>query len=362
MFHSALSDRFFSKKPSLQEETPAEPLSPLAVVFNRTAAEANKAFPSKLHNLVLLMTTMEIPLYIAPAVAARLSKDIAKVKAAVKRENSYFDSDRNANVLGFADDSCPFAGALVKLVSLNGKMSEILSKTYTKEMRSILTLDHELGHLVVKGGTTRGHMGECAADAFAVLRLVQRFGMETDYFAHSSRASLIVLGLSPIHYTDKVSQKIHQLAQTGDITGLSLTETAALAGDIAREGCLSAATLNKITDAYRPVAASSQKRYGSPFNIIEKLLEEDHEALNFYCRQTLSVLNKHPHDADIFEAGKSFLNHPSRKRFMTDMAKTEPYWQAALDFIADPANENTILSASPQTKTVFKKNAPHGRR
>jgi hypothetical protein len=338
--NTIISNLFSPKKQNLQDHSPEAPQSPLAAVFNQTAAEANKAFPDRLHNLVLLLTTAETPIYIAPAVAARLSKKIAAVKAAVRRENHYFDGDRNSNVLGFADDHCPFAGTMVKLVALNGRMTEILSKSYTKEMRSILTLDHEIGHLVVKNGNSRGHLGECAADAFAVLRLVQRFGMETDYFEHSSRASLIVLGLSPIHYTDKVSQKIHQLAQTSDIGKLSLKETAVLAGDLALEGCLSAATLNKIADAYRPVGEASQKRYGSPFNMIEKLLEEDPEALNFYCRQTLSVLNKYPQDTDIFEAGKSFLSHPSRKRFMTEQAKTEPYWQAALNFIADAPPKN----------------------
>jgi hypothetical protein len=87
---------------------------------------------------------------------------------------------------------------------------------------------------------------------------------------------------------------------------------------------------------YYPLTRACAREIGSTTTVIDKLLAEDKEALNLFCRETLAVMKIHQNDPDIFDAGKSFLTHPSRKSFMDDAAKTDPYWRQALEFVNAP--------------------------
>ena len=112
---------------------------------------------------------------------------------------------------------------------------------------------HEIGHNVVKNGFSLDtHSAECAADAYTALRHIQIFGNNrTDFFKYyGNRASTIVLGISPIHYTNNVTQKIKQLSKEIDISKLSLPKTAKLAEKIALENKLDKKTLQKISKAF----------------------------------------------------------------------------------------------------------------
>ena len=70
-------------------------------------------------------------------------------------------------------------------------------------------------------------------------------------------------------------------------------------------------------------------------------------------RAVLSVIRDNRNDPDIFEAGKRFLSYPPRKKFMEDLAKIDPYWKEAIDFIEQPvplkegAGVKRPLDASP---------------
>jgi hypothetical protein len=330
------------------EFPPNDPKNSLAATFNQTAVDAGKAFPDRLHNLVMLLTSAETPVYIDPAVANHLTHNVAAVKLLVKSEKNYLLDNSAAAVV---THDYPLAGVFVNLITLNETVRGIFSDGYTQEMQSSFYLDHELGHLVVKNGMLAGgHLGECAADAYAALRHVQRFGKETDLFQNYNRAYTIVLGFSRIHYTDHVTQKVKQLAQETDITGLSLTETAALAGDIALAHQLDLAVLDKITAAYRPVAAACERQIGSRKDIVAALYQQDNAAWEMMCRETLAVMKAHQNDADIFASGKHFLSYQPRLDFIAGLAKTDPEWQAALEFISPPAQKIPAQKISPQKK------------
>jgi hypothetical protein len=310
----------------------------LAQIFNVTAAAAYKAFPQELDNLVVLLApTAETPVYVSPGIADQLTKNIAAVKEAVAERAELM---RIHNASGIAHKYYPLAGTVVKMIALNENVRGLFSPRYTKEMRAILVLDHEIGHLAVKTGhTSNGHLNECSADAYATLRHIQRFGKNTDQAkAHGDRnARSIVLFRDAEHYTTDTVQRVRQLSAEMDISGLSLHETADLAEKIADECCLDSETLEKIRIAFLPVNNACLTGMGSRREILGKLYAEDRDAYALFCRETISVMREHRDDPDIFKAGKRFLtSFPAVKKFMQEWAETDPVWKDALNFMDPP--------------------------
>jgi hypothetical protein len=313
----------------------AQPQNALAAIFNQSATAAREAFPDKLENLVVFLTSEEAPVYVAPAIAEHLTQNVAAVKATLEFVKKYLHENHAA---GIAGERRSIAGAEVSLIAMSEDIGGKFTAGFTKDMWKISAFDHEVGHLVVKYGIPfmgEEHRAECAADVYSALRHVQRFGMNTDFFENNSKAASIVLGTSFIHYTDKAVQRVRQLAKEIDVSKLSMPETAVLASQIAVDYSLSEMTRNDIANAFDPVKRA-RVRYGMSHPDVLKNLHEDKGALNLFCRETLAVMKIHQNDPDIFDAGKSFLTHPSRKSFMDDAAKTDPYWRQALEFINAP--------------------------
>ncbi|MFH1158997.1 MAG: hypothetical protein V1721_09015 [Pseudomonadota bacterium] len=308
----------------------------LAQIFNEMAAAAHEAFPEELKNLVVLIIPSGTPIYVSPEIADHLSNNVAAVKRAVEERTNYM---RANDFGGVASDDYPLAEATVKMLAmlaLDEKSGGIHSPRYTKEMRAIADLDHEIGHLIVENGFSSSvaceHLAECAADAYAALRHIQHFGRKTDYFEYCTYVDQVVLGLSPKHYTDAVTQRVKQLAGETDISGLSLRETAALAGKIALECSLDDKTLEKISVAFSP-AANAFKEAG-----------ELDDAVFLNC---IEVMLEHKDDPDVYRAGERFLNRPDIKEYLENKAKTDPYWRNALDFIEN----HKIKPVKKQTAT-----------
>ena len=298
--------------------------TPLTQIFRESAAAAHAAFPEKLENLLVLVTSSETPIYVAPEIADHVTKNVAAVKQAVKEATEYMQTFGAA---GFSRHDGSLTGIMIREIALNGETSVPLSPWFTGEMYKIAEFDHEIGHLVVKNGccsssTVSEHLAECAADAYAALRHVQRF-KETDFLDYYSKADQIVMDLSPIHYTDDVMQRVRSLMNETDITGLSLSETAALAGKIAQDYSLDDTTLQKISTAFEPAAAVYEERgWGSNGNAVLK--------------ECIEVMRKYQNDPDIYAAGKRLLDRPDIKNTIETLAKTDPYWQNPLDFMAHP--------------------------
>ncbi|MFH1158998.1 MAG: hypothetical protein V1721_09020 [Pseudomonadota bacterium] len=306
---------------------------PLAQKFNELAAAAHKAFPEKLKNLVVfLLPSSEIPVYVAPEIADHLAKNIAAVKKDVEEAANHLRTHRAEGTTV----ACPLAEAVVTLIALNENPQDSFSCRYTKEMGVTANFDHEIGHRVVENGFPSGtvseHLAECAATAYAALRHIQQFGRKTDFLEYYNFSHTVVLGLSPKHYTDDVVQRVKQLAEETDISGLSLRETAELAGKIALECRLDDKTLEKIRKAFLPAAEACKKAGGICAAVLQKCIE---------------VTREHTNDPDIYKAGERFLNYPDNKKYLKNEAKTGPYWRNALDFIKNH-----------QTKPFIKRSVP----
>lgn len=101
--------------------------------------------------------------------------------------------------------------------------------------RHLFTFDHELGHAIAKPGDER------AADAYAALRHIQRFGQDTTFIRRIAlgRAQAAVSNpddfQSANHYTVPVLYAVIRAAARQDVTKLSPAETVKLAEKIVQQ-------------------------------------------------------------------------------------------------------------------------------
>ena len=179
--------------------------------------EMHAAFPEKLENLIVVFVSSETVIYVSPKIARHVAQNEAAVKETIKSAGDYMRSHKK---IALANGGINLAGIKVKRIAIDEDASYgALSGWLTEEVRRIATFDHETGHLVVESGlsspSVTQHLAECAADAYAVLRHVQRFGLETNFFENFVRAEHVVLDTSPINYTDDVVQGIRHFIQGG---------------------------------------------------------------------------------------------------------------------------------------------------
>lgn len=296
----------------------------LARIFNQTAAAAYEAFPEQLQRLtVLLVPDADTPVYVSPQIAERLTQNIAGVKYAVKNIENYMSDHR---ALGVANRHYPMAGTVVNLIALDQRHTpSVISRRCTKEMQAVYVLDHEIGHHIVRNGfSLNDHTAESAADAFAMLRHIQRYGKGTRFAKNygATRARCIVLFSGMEHYTATATSAAIKIANDmgEDFFALSLHETAKLAAEVACDNQLHSKTLLKIRNAYWPVAEYC-KTLGQSVDTIEKLQAKDQATITGLWRETLAVMREYQDDPDIVGAGKLFLDSPEIKTFMANRDK-----------------------------------------
>ena len=311
----------------------------LAQKFNEISAAAYEVFPQELSRLAVFLTpSSEAPVFVSPEIADQLTKSTSVIKSVIKKLTGMM-YDRGW--AGYADSSYSIAGTPVNMILLNDENTTgVFKGRCTKDMRTIFLLNHEIGHhilekgLAVSGVATRQY-AESVADAYAMLRHVQLFGKDTDHAGGygDSRALPIVLLADTDHYTADVIQSAIQISDEMDISALTLRQTKALAEKIA-EGCIfDDETLIRIRDAFLPVQKACEMLVGGAWDIIHKLYEEDKEAYAIFCYGTLAVMRQHSEDPAILKAGKQFLSYPAIRSFMTESAKSDPFWQEAIDFV-----------------------------
>ncbi|MDP2204990.1 MAG: hypothetical protein Q8K65_01640 [Alphaproteobacteria bacterium] len=302
----------------------------LTETFHDSAKAARETFPERLVNFVLLLDTKQTPVYASPEIVNHLTRSVNIVKRAV---GDVGKTMVRLNAIGLAYPYYKLGSKYSKLIALREDPPGLYYPRFTPEMRAVYVLAHEIGHHVVKNGLGLGHLGESAADAFAALRHIQRFGRETDYFKFSTKAYQVVLGTSPIHYTANVFDRVKALSSEKDIENLSLKETAELAAQVAQENHYDSKTLNKLTRAFQGAASVYLKTYGTRHKITDMLYAKDKDAYALFVRETVKVLRNNAEDDDVLLAGQRFLSYPALKRFIKKGAGSSPELQEALDFL-----------------------------
>jgi hypothetical protein len=281
-------------------------------IFNETAEKAHDAFPLAFQAMVIFQTSADVPLYVSPEFAEHLTKNIDSVRTAIRNTGKEME---RLNAAGLASPYFPIGGKVAQMIALQDSPGGVFTNGYTPEMRAVYVLDHEIGHHVVKNGRGMGlHLGEAAADAYASLRHIQRYGQATDFFDYLNKSSMVVLGHSRIHYTRDTMMRVKELAWEQDITKLSLQETAALAENIAQETHLQQQKLDKIAQAFSAAEKVYAEKLGTKNEIVAKTYAKDPMVYDLFFRETLKVMQANK-DADVQRAAYEFFQYPPMAEF-----------------------------------------------
>jgi hypothetical protein len=301
----------------------------LTEIFNDSVARYREAFPEKLSNLFITRGNERV--YVAPEIARLVTKKARAVKKMIARRQKDME---HSNAIGMAGED--FIKTFMKYhtfnyISLTPESAGFVSARYPAAMNQIAVFDHEAGHLIGEKGwvvTRNGwqeyhpktpHEDECIADAYAVLRHLQRFGGATDIFETRThgRAGAIIIYSDTLHYSSAVVQKIGNIQKENPsfIQSLSLQETKQLAERIAIDYAFAGQTLDNIKAAYAPV----RKYYNGGLTNWTTLI-----------KTTARVMLENKDNDDVYRAGKLFLNRIDIKNYIAYDMRVDAEFQKDL--------------------------------
>jgi hypothetical protein len=290
--------------------------------FNAAAQEAYDAFPRQLSRLVVIADHMlafaapdvvkqMMDLNNHPLVGSLVSRDIDKIA-------DNLASLPAINGVSQQDDII----ATLAVDSIAIKTEDGGKKGLGDKKDRLWTLDHEIGHQIVRNGhyVDKAHnVAESAAEAYATLRHLQRNRNDMahiDYLINNISLNPIFSDTDRDHYTAgsivRAVETAHKMG--GDFYTMSLQETAALAATIADETGLSDEKIAKIWGAYEGAR-----------NIINVANPD----LNAACTEIFAVMKQYAHDADIVRAGELCLNVDPLKGLAD---KLKPDWRTELKY------------------------------
>ena len=318
------------------------------------AEKACEVFPQLDKLLVLHIPTWGEPLYASPQMAAQLPPDQALHRDMVAKIGA--QTSGTAAFISQAQGGTP--ATLIALVASNASFDGIFPDGYTKEMAGTSVQDLAIGKLIFKnsprGATISSHEAESAAEAFAMLRHIQRFGKDTAYLTlrREVTAAAAVLRSDTDHYTTDSLERAAQVAdELGDrFPRLLLRDTASLAAKIAAQNSLNTATLEKIRNAYHPVAEYLRGRDPGELPMHFDTTETHTTVL----RKIVKVMAAHRADADILKTGQGVLSHPETQQFLADLAKDNVFWRVARDFVNEPVRQYKTEHAAAAKAIVNK--------
>lgn len=152
--------------------------------------------------------------------------------------------------------------------------------------------DHEFAHAhIVAGGSDNRFLAENTADAYALIRHIQRFGADTalaeEVVAFRARDTVFRPN-GILNFSCSALEHILDTAKTVDYNKLTPAETSAMAEQIAREFTPDAPTLKKLHAAFTPLHQS-----GSAADLVKISLEtKDAEVLKWSATVLKALLSK----------------------------------------------------------------------
>ena len=118
---------------------------------------------------------------------------------------------------------------------------------------------------------------------------------------------------------------------------MSLAETARFAEKIAQKYHLDEETLEKIGKAYEPMA---------------KIYKKTGKSNDSCYKECIEIMRKYKRDKDIYKAGERYLSKANIKKHIENLAKKDPYWKKALDFMAKQKKER--VAGLSRKKGIFR--------
>lgn len=275
---------------------------------------------------------MTKPIYISPEVAGFLGQRAVTVRNMISGMSEHMRARGCLAAVGTVTVAHETMKQLT--VDTDSSATPFVSSAYPQDMNHITLFDHEMGHLVVKEAWPQNsspHIAECAADAYAVLRHLQRFGNATDIFecAPFNIAEHALLQ-STIHYSSAAIQAVERIRTEGkiDIAALSLQDTSRLAGEIGSRYSFAEETLEKIYDAYAPA---------------RQFYDLHSRDFNGFTRAVVEVMRQNKDDHDIYRAGKLYLSRPDVKDRLASLKKTEPSFFDIFSFMEQHEKDSGFI-------------------
>jgi hypothetical protein len=242
---------------------------PLREIFNREAHRALEDFPQLQGRFIFIDAPDNIAITDLDRAALGLQSDraldrlLSEMKHAAEKAGSSMATKLGNNDL----DLMVYTPLPFKLFT---------GKDQPGEMEIMATFDHELGHLVVKGAyfSEDSTLRESAADAFAVLRHIQRYGDKSEAIDRGGwrRAFDFIMSGDAGHFTTLVVDEVEALKDRLDIRAMTPQQTAELAGRIALQFTPHMDVTNEAAHSFEPVRRV-MRRTGSLEAGLEKLAE-----------------------------------------------------------------------------------------
>jgi hypothetical protein len=239
---------------------------PLREIFNREAAKAVKDFPQLDGRFIFIDAPDNIAIMHIDKEKLGIDDDyqlhrlLSKVKNSAEQMGSSMSTKLGYDQL----DVMVFTPLPFKLFT---------GKDQPQEMEVMATFDHELGHLVVKGGffSQDSTLREIAADAYAVLRHIQRYGDKSEAIDRGGwrRAFDFIISGDAGHFTTLGIDEVTRLKDKLDIQAMTPQQTAELAGRIALAYTPHADVTNEAARSFEPVRTVLQRTHS-----IEAALEK----------------------------------------------------------------------------------------
>ena len=300
----------------------------LTEIFNHFAADAVDRFPQIKGQLLILDMNEH---------RAHGNKDIDTKKTGLTKETALdylsnhpfteqMEKDKSMSSLAMRD---PQRNVNVIFINDSVDKSERGDVTDKTEQHLLFVLDHELAHCAIKDGFSRiaaandpysTLLAESVADAYALIRHYQRFGINSaasnKYVSPAGRADGFILGGDLGHFTsfmlDEISKRKYQI----DFDKLDPQQTAELARRFALEYIPPRKVLEDISWAFQPVRNEFRKNPSNGVKIlIEKTLDpkSDYSTFKFGSMWLKGFL-----DGRVLPDGKP-INLP--KEYLDDAAK-----------------------------------------
>ncbi len=271
--------------------------------FNAAAREEVALFPDRIALKNLVVFSPDGPVYLGRDVRGDFddTEEGQELSAEVAQHVRQIIVDRNAEIVGSVNAFINMLARDFPLIGVNSLADEVyyrryFSDNYPVTMEYYALFWHEMGHLLVPGGygsRYSGHMKEAVADAYAVLRCLQRFGQTDILDTLATDGAARAVTNDGVYATLGVVDRVRFLADKIDIAALSPEDTVALAGEIAREYRLDGRQLG-------PVAKF--------FSLLRQRWDEDeNSSAEEMAQYAVSLMMQRPGRHDVYRIGRHFL-------------------------------------------------------
>ena len=140
--------------------------------------------------------------------------------------------------------------------ALRKGLPRLMGAGASNDEENLFVLDHEIGHMVCRnGGPAYFNLRECAADAYATIRHIQRLGLSDTVrtIADARAVELVFRTDNGDHFTSPVTEAILADAEKMDFTALDAKQTAELANRYALAYVMNAFDHADAVAAFRPL-------------------------------------------------------------------------------------------------------------